>query len=163
MTNLKDTNRGCRTGACKTRVWPTTDPTKTCSDHPLDRQTRPPRTTLLSFGTCWNRVMCCRQTPYPSPFQYPESCPALSYHDQSTDSIAAVLLLHTVVTALCAVNSVGLSQDTLPSPLPIASLSKHYYSYCTTSDVYGTPVSVTTTVNTTVVGSNCRILQYGSG
>ena len=42
-----------------------------------------------------------------------------------------------------------LSQDTLPSPLPIGSLTKYYYSYCTTSDVYGTPVS--TSVSTTVV------------
>ena len=41
----------------------------------------------------------------------------------------------------------ALSQDPLPSPLPIASLSKCYYSHCTTSDVYTTPVS--TTVNTT--------------
>ena len=35
MTNLEDANRGCRTGARKTRAWPTTDPTKTCSDHIL--------------------------------------------------------------------------------------------------------------------------------
>ena len=41
-----------------------------------------------------------------------------------------------------------LSQDTLPSPLPIASLSKCYYTHCTTSDVYTTPVS--TTVNTVI-------------
>ena len=27
-----------------------------------------------------------------------------------------------------------LSQDTLPSPLPIGSLSQYYYTYCTTSD-----------------------------
>ena len=30
-----------------------------------------------------------------------------------------------------------LSQDTLPSPFPIASLSKYYYSGLVTSDVYG--------------------------
>jgi len=41
-----------------------------------------------------------------------------------------------------------MSQDTLPSPFPISSLSKYYYSYCTTSDVYCTPVC--TTVSTTV-------------
>ena len=44
------------------------------------------------------------------------------------------------------------SQDTLPSPLPIGCLTKYYYSYCTTSDVYGTPVST----------SDYRIFQYGS-
>ena len=43
---------------------------------------------------------------------------------------------------------VPVSQDTLPSPLAIRVLTKHYYSYCTTSDVYTTPVS--TTVNTAV-------------
>ena len=45
-----------------------------------------------------------------------------------------------------------MSQDTLPSPLPIAFLSKCYYSYCATSDVYTTPVSITvnTAVSTTV-------------
>ena len=42
----------------------------------------------------------------------------------------------------------GMSQDTLPSPLAIGCLTKYYYSYCTTSDVHGTPVS--TTVNTTI-------------
>jgi hypothetical protein len=102
MTNLEDTNRGCRTGARKTRAWPTTDPTKTCSDHPLDRQTRPPRTTLLSFGTCWNRVMCCRRAPCPTPFQYPQSYPVLSYQlvqHRFCCGAAAVLLCG---TALCA-------------------------------------------------------------
>ena len=54
----------------------------------------------------------------------------------------------------------AVSQDTSPSPLPIASLSKCYYSYCTTSDVYTTPVS--TTVVRQLYGSNYRILQYGS-
>ena len=54
---------------------------------------------------------------------------------------------------ICAVCEVSdalavLSQDTLPSPLPIGSLSQYYYSHCTTSDVYGTPV--TNTVNTAV-------------
>ena len=29
-------------------------------------------------------------------------------------------------------------QDTLPSLLAIGSLTKYYYSYCTTSDVYYT-------------------------
>ena len=41
-----------------------------------------------------------------------------------------------------------LSQDTLPSPLAIGSLTKYYYSYCTTSNVYTTPVS--TSVNTVI-------------
>ena len=54
-----------------------------------------------------------------------------------------------------------LSQDTLPSPLPIASLSKCYYTYCTTSDVGGTPVC--TTMILQLYGSEHRILQYGSG
>ena len=93
MTNLDDPNRGSLTGARKTRAWPTTDPTKTCSDHPLDRQTRPPSTPVLSF---WYKLepshVLVAGHLYPSLFQHPESYPVLSYHDQSTDSIAAVLL-----------------------------------------------------------------------
>ena len=44
-------------------------------------------------------------------------------------------------------SSPPVSQDTLPSLLPIASLSKYYYSglvtRCSTSDVYGTGVDTT--------------------
>ena len=64
---------------------------------------------------------------------------------------------------------VRVSQDTLPSPLHIGCLFQYYYSYCTTSDVYCTPVStivsstVDTAVSTTLYGSNYCILQYGSG
>jgi len=47
-----------------------------------------------------------------------------------------------------------MSQDTLPSPLPIASLSKCYYTHCTTSDVYTTPVSTTVDTAVSIVFSN---------
>jgi len=49
-------------------------------------------------------------------------------------SIVAMMSFGLIMIAI----DVLLSQDTLPSPLPIASLSKCYYSYCTTSDVYYT-------------------------
>ena len=44
----------------------------------------------------------------------------------------------------------GVSQDTLPSPFPIASLSKYDYSglvpRCSTSDVHSTPVSTAVSI-----------------
>ena len=51
-----------------------------------------------------------------------------------------------MVAAIAAVVEVeptqsALSQDILSSLFPIASLSKYYYRYWTTSDVYGTPVN----------------------
>ena len=46
-----------------------------------------------------------------------------------------------------------MSQDTLPSPLPIGSLSQYYYSHCT-SWYYSLYYSK--------YGSKYRILQYGS-
>ena len=56
MTNLDDPNRGCRTGARKTRAWPPADPTKTCSDHPLRSIDSPSLLARLycHFGTSWN-------------------------------------------------------------------------------------------------------------
>ena len=51
-------------------------------------------------------------------------------------------------------DAAAVSQDTLPSPLPIASLSKCYYTYCTTSDVYTTPVSTTIDTAVSIVFSN---------
>ena len=39
-----------------------------------------------------------------------------------------------------------MSQDTLPSPFPIRFLTKYYYRYCSTSDVYGTAVSAAVTI-----------------
>ena len=52
-------------------------------------------------------------------------------------------------------NSAGmLSQDTLSSLFPVASLSKYYYRYCTTPDVHGTPVSTTVSTVVTIVFSN---------
>ena len=50
------------------------------------------------------------------------------------------------------------SQDTLPSPLPIASLSKCCHTHCTTSDVYTTPVK-----HYRRRGSKYRILDEGRG
>ena len=48
----------------------------------------------------------------------------------------------------------GMSQDTLPSLLAIGSLTKYYYSYCTTSDVYTTPVSTSGNTVITIAFSN---------
>ena len=39
-------------------------------------------------------------------------------------------------TQICA-SIAHVSQDTLSSLFPIASLSKYYYRHCATSDVYG--------------------------
>ena len=55
----------------------------------------------------------------------------------------------------------SLSQDTLPSPFLIGSLSQYYYSHCTTSDVYATPGATSSYFSK--YGSDYRILQYGSG
>ena len=64
-----------------------------------------------------------------------------------------------MVAAIAAVVEVeptqpALSQDTLSSLFPITSLSKYYYRYWTTSDVYNTPVSTTVDTVATIVFSN---------
>ena len=56
-----------------------------------------------------------------------------------------------------------LSQDTLPSPLAIGSLSQYYYSHCSTSDVYGTPVSTTIHTVVTIVFSNTVRAERSEG
>ena len=56
-----------------------------------------------------------------------------------------------------------LSQDTLSSLFPIASLSKHYYSGLVTSDVYGTPVSTTLSTAVTIVFSNTVRAERSEG
>ena len=105
MTNLDDTNRGCRTGARKTRAWPPTDPTKTCSDHPLRSLDSPsPHNCIVILVQVGTESCACRRTPCPSPFQYPVSYLVLSYHDHRLYTAVRLLLLYyTVVTALlCA-------------------------------------------------------------
>ena len=112
MPNLEDTNRGCRISARKTRAWPTTDPTKTCSDHPL-RSTDSPSphdfiviwyklepSHVLSQDTLVTAAHCVTQ-PLPISRVLPSAViPRLEHRLYS--AVGLRLYYRTVGTALCA-------------------------------------------------------------